>query len=64
MTSPGGTDIDSLTIMHGLRQLSTSIDPTHLLPNSLFFTISFFTDKRNLAVDCGVHSFFNPNSHH
>ena len=62
ITSPEGTDIDSLTTMYGLHQLIS--DPTHLLPNSLSCIDLIFTDQPNLAVDCGVHPSLHPNCHH
>ena len=43
ITSPEGTDIDSLTTMYGLHQLIS--DPTHLLPNSLSCIDLIFTDQ-------------------
>ena len=61
ITSPEGTDIDSLTTMHGLHQLIS--DPTHLLPNSLSYTDLIFTDQPNLTVDCGAHPSLHPNCH-
>ena len=62
ITSPEGTDVDSLTTMYGLHQLIS--DPTHLLPNSLSCIDLIFTDQPNLAVDCGVHPSLHPNCHH
>ena len=62
ITSPEGTDIDSLTTMYGLHQLIS--DPTHLLPNSLSCSDLIFTDQLNLPVDCGVHLSLHPNCHH
>ena len=62
ITSTEGTDIDSLTTMHGLHQLIS--DPTHLLPNSLSCIDLIFTDQPNLAVDFGVHPSLHPNCHY
>ena len=61
-TSPEGTDIDSLTTVHGLQQLIS--EPTHLLPNSLSCIDLIFTDQPNLVVDSGVHPSLHPNCHH
>ena len=62
ITSPEGTDINSLTTMRGLHQLIS--DPAHLLPNSLSCINLIFTDQPNLAVDCGLHASLHPNCHH
>ena len=62
IASPEGTDIDSLTTVHGLQQLIS--EPTHLLPNSLFCIDLTFTDQPNLVVDSGVHPSLHPNCHH
>ena len=48
ITSPEGTDIDSLTTVHGLQQLIS--EPTHLLPNSLSCTDLIFTNQPNLIL--------------
>ena len=61
ITSPEGTDIDSLTTVHGLQQLIS--EPTHLLPNSLSCIDLIFTDQPNLVVDSGVHPSLHPNCH-
>ena len=45
VTSHEGTQIESLTTMHGLQQLIS--DPTHLLPNSSSCTDLIFTDQPN-----------------
>ena len=62
ITSPEGTNIDSLTTMHGLHQLIS--DLTHLLPNSLSCIDLIFTDQPNLAVACSVHPSLHPNCYH
>ena len=62
ITSPEGTDINSLTTVHGLQQLISK--PTHLLPNSLSCIDLIFTDQPNLVVDSGVHPSLHPNCHH
>ena len=62
MIPPKGTDIDSLTTIHGLHQLT--LDPTHLLPTSLSYIDLIFTDEPSVAVDCGVHPSLHPNCHH
>ena len=62
LTSPEGTDNDSLTTVHGLQQLIS--EPTHLLPNSLSCIDLIFTDQPNLVVDSGVHPSLYPNCHH
>ena len=49
ITSPEGTDIDSLTIVHRLQQLIS--EPTHLLPNSLSCIDLIFTDQPKLVVN-------------
>ena len=49
ITSPEGTDIDSLTIVHRLQQLIS--EPTHLLPNSLSCIDLIFTDQLKLVVN-------------
>ena len=49
ITSPEGTDIDSLTTVHGLQQLLS--EATHLLPNSLYCIDLIFTDQSKLAVE-------------
>ena len=59
--SPEGTDIDSLTTMHGLHQLI--LDPTHLLPNSFSCIDLIFAEQPNFAVDCGVHPPLHPYCH-
>ena len=48
ITSPEGTDINSLTIMHGLHQLIS--DPTHLLLNWSSCIDLIFTDQPNLEL--------------
>ena len=62
ITSPEGTDINSLATVHGLQQLIS--EPTHLLPNSLSCIDLIFTDQPNLVVDSGVHHSLHPNCHH
>ena len=62
ITSPEGTDIDSLTTVHGLQQLKSK--PTHLLPDSLSCIHLIFTDQPNLVVYSGVHPSLHPNCHH
>ena len=62
LTSPEGTDSDSLTTVHGLQQLIS--EPTHLLPNSLSCIDLIFTDQPNLVVDSGVRPSLHPNCHH
>ena len=62
ITSPEGTDIDSLTTIHGLQQLIPQ--PTHLLPHSLSYIDLSFTDQPNLAVDSCVHLSLHANCHH
>ena len=61
ITSPEGTDIDSLTT-HGLQQLI--LEPTHLLPNSLFGIDLIFTDQSSLAVNSSVLPSLHPNCHY
>ena len=62
ITSPEGTDIDSLTTVHGLQQLIS--EPTHLLPNSLSCIDLTFTDQPNFVVDSGAHPSLHPTCHH
>ena len=62
ITSTEGSDIDSLTTMHGLHQPIS--DPTHLLSNLLSCIDLIFTDQPNLAVDCGVRSSLHLNCYH
>ena len=62
ITSPEGTDIDSLTTVHGLQQLMS--EPIHLLPNSLSCIDLTFTDQPNLVVDSGAHPSLHPTCHH
>ena len=51
--SPEGTDIDSLTTVHGLQQLIS--EPIHLLSNSLSCIDDLiFADQPNLVVNSGV----------
>ena len=57
ITTPEGTDLNSLTAVHGLQQLI--LEPTHLLPNSLSCNDIIFTNQTNLEVDSAVH----PSSH-
>ena len=62
VTSPEGTDIDSLTTVHELQQLMS--EPIHLLPNSLSCIDLTFTDQPNLVVDSGAHPSLHPTCHH
>ena len=62
ITSPEGTDINSLKTMHGLHRLIS--DLTHLLPNLFSCIDLIFTDQPNLAVDCGVYPSLHPYCHH
>ena len=48
-----GTQIDSLTITHGFKQLIS--DPTHILPQSSSCFYLIFTDQTNYVIDMKVY---------
>ena len=62
ITTLHGTQIDSLTTMHGFKQIIS--DPTHILPQSSSCTDLIFTDRPNYVIDCGTHPSLHPNCHH
>ena len=62
ITSPDGTDIDSLTTVLELQQIT--LESTHLFPNSLSCIDFIFTDQPNLAVNTGAHCSWLPNCHY
>ena len=61
-TTTEGTQLESLTTVHGLYQLISQ--PTHLLPQSSTCIDLIFTDQPNLIVDGGVHPSLHSNCHH
>ena len=62
ITTLHGTQIDSLTTMHGFKQIIS--DPTHILPHSSSCIDLIFTDQPNYVIDCGTHLSLHPNCHH
>ena len=62
MTSPEGSHIEPLTIIHSLNKLI--LNPTHLLPNSSSCIYPIFTDHPCSAVSSSIHSSFHLNCHH
>ena len=62
VTSHEGTNIESVTIVHGLQQPVS--DPTHLLPNSSSCTELIFTDQPSLTLDSGLHLSIHVKCHH
>ena len=61
-TTTEGTQLESLTSVHGFHQLISQ--PTHLLPQSSSCIDLIFTDQPNLIVDSGVHPSLHSNCHH
>ena len=61
-TTTEGTQIESLTSVHGFHKLISQ--PTHLLPQSSSCIDLIFTDQPNLIVDSGVHPSLHSNCHH
>ena len=57
-----GTLIDSLTTIHGFKQLIS--DATHILPQSTSCIDLIFTDQPNYIIDCGTLPSLNKNCHH
>ena len=62
ITNINGTLIDSLTSMHGFKQLIS--DATHILPQSTYCIDSISTNQPNCIIDCGTHPSLNKNCHH
>ena len=62
ITTLHGTQIDSLTTMHGFKQIIS--DPTHILPHSSSCIDLIFTDQPNYVIDSGTHPSLHPNCHH
>ena len=62
ITTLYGTQIDSLTRMHGFKKIIS--DPTHTLPQSSFCTDLIFKDQPNCVIDRGTHPSLHPNHHH
>ena len=62
ITTYEGSNIDSLTTIHGLHQLISQ--PTHLLPTSSTCIDLIFTDQPNLVVNSGAHPSLHKNCHH
>ena len=61
-TTTEGTQLESLTSVHGFHQLISQ--PTHLLPQSSSCIDLIFTDQPNLIADTGVHPSLHSNCHH
>ena len=57
-----GVQIDSITSIHGLKQLI--YEPTHIIFNSSSCIDLIFTNQPNLVVDSGTHPSLPPNCHH
>ena len=62
ITTTEGTQLESLTGVHGFHQLISQ--PTHLLPQSSSCVDLIFTDQPNLIVDSGVQPSLHSNCHH
>ena len=60
--SPISDQSDSLTTMHGFKQIIS--DTTHILPQSSSCIDLIFTDQPNYVTDCGTHPSLHPNCHH
>ena len=56
-----GTQLESLTSMHGFHQLISQ--PTHLLPQSSSCIDLTFTHQPNVTFDSGVHPSLHSNCH-
>ena len=61
-TTIEGTQLESLTSVHGFHQLISQ--PTHLLPQTSSCIDLIFTDQPNLIVDSGVRPSLHSNCHH
>ena len=62
ITSLDDTQTDSLTTVHGFKQII--LDPTRILPRSSSCIDLVFTDQPNFVIDCGTHPSFHPNCYH
>ena len=62
ITTLYGTQIGSLTTMHGFKQIIS--DPTRILPQSSSCIDLIFTDQPNYVTDRGTHPSLHPNCHH
>ena len=67
ITTLHGTQIDSLTTMHGFKQIIS--DPTNILSQSpscidLQDYSCIFTDQPNYVIDDDTHPSLHPNCHH
>ena len=62
ITTLHGIQIDSLTTIHGFKQIIS--DPSHILPQSSSCIDLFFADQPNYVTDCGTHPSLHPNCHH
>ena len=61
-TAMEGTQLESLTTVHGFHQLISQ--PTHLLPQASSCIDLIFTDQPNLIADSGDHPSLHSNCHH
>ena len=57
-----GTQVNSLTISYGLRQIIS--DPTHILPNLSSCIDLIFTNQPKLVTESGVHPSLHTKCHH
>ena len=60
-TTIEGTQLESLTTVHGFHQLISQ--PTHVLPQTSSCIDLIFTDQPNLIVDSGAHPSLHSNHH-
>ena len=58
ITTLHGTQTDSLTTVHGFKQIIS--DPTHILPHSSSCIDLIFTDQPNYVIDCGSYPSLHP----
>ena len=62
ITTLYGTITDSLTTLHGFKQIIS--DPTHILAQSSSCIDLILTDQPNYVIDSGTNPSLHPNCHH